>query len=190
MLARGLLDPEAPSGAPGALPDAVVTSPAHDAAARALAARSCVLLKNEGGALPLALPLADAATGTAFSGRDGVKTTTGGHGGPTLALLGDAAAAGTISGGGGSGAVAARHVVSLLEGIYRRFGLTEEDWDGASTGGNCTVEKGVDYYQVHLTRDRLASRPCYQIVLFLLFVPFPFALNSLWSFLAAVILLL
>ena len=88
-----------------------------------------VLLKNDVAVLPLTLDGAD---------------------GRTLAVLGSAAAGvGLVTGGGGSGAVVPKHAVSLLEGIYLRFGLNSSAWS-AGGDGNCTFLEGVDYYQVHV----------------------------------------
>jgi beta-glucosidase len=150
MLELGLFDHTTPSSF-GSL-KADVTSPEHRSLARGLAASSAVLLKNENGLLPLQL-----------DGSSSSSNSSGSSGG-SLVVVGDAAALGAIVGGGGSGSVVPSHVVSLLEGIFRRFGLDESSWNGeegedggnrsrsdddggGGGGGNCTFKEGVDFYQ-------------------------------------------
>ena len=98
MFAAGLFD--APP-APGATQDANVTSGAHDALARRLAAAGTVLLQNAGGLLPL-----------------------GGGGAPVAALvvLGDAAHVDPYCCGRGSGGLSPPYVVDPLAGLAARAG--------------------------------------------------------------------
>eukprot|EP01063_Lacrimia_lanifica_P022615 TRINITY_DN30158_c0_g1_i1.p1 TRINITY_DN30158_c0_g1~~TRINITY_DN30158_c0_g1_i1.p1 ORF type:complete len:732 (+),score=179.57 TRINITY_DN30158_c0_g1_i1:65-2260(+) len=83
--------------------DTDVTSDAHRALARRLAAASATLLRNEGGALPLNLAA--------------LKKRPAG----SVALIGAAAGNGAIFGGGGSGKVVPKHAVSVLEALRSRF---------------------------------------------------------------------
>lgn len=120
MESFGLMDPDTPTASGNIEADA--TSDAHRATARQLASWSSILLKNENNILPLQ----DNSNGS-------IK----------VAVLGNAAALGYISGGGGSGEVTPVHVVSLLEGIYDRYGVNSSNWGN----GSCTFLKNVDYNQ-------------------------------------------
>jgi beta-glucosidase len=80
-------------------PSSVVTSPAHTAVARAVAEQGTVLLKNDGGVLPL--------------------DTSHLH---SIAVIGDDAGQDAQSAGGGSAAVSAPYLVTPLQGITSRAG--------------------------------------------------------------------
>ena len=94
MFSAGLFDGSYP--APGAWEDANVTSPAHNALARSLAAAGTVLLKNTPGLLPL---------------RRGLSN---------LLVVGDACSLSPICCGTGSGAVPPPYLVSPLDGVKAR----------------------------------------------------------------------
>jgi beta-glucosidase len=79
---------------------AAVTSPAHAAVARKVAEQGTVLLKNDGGVLPL---------------RAG--------GARSIAVIGDDAGPGAISSGGGSASVTAPYVITPFQGIAARAGI-------------------------------------------------------------------
>ena len=116
--ALGILDtPPDPSRSPGA----DVTSPAHTALARTLAARGAVLLKNAapaGDSAPL-LPL------------DPARLPRG------VLVLGDQ----TTVAGCGSGEVQRPYVVTPFQGLYAALN------PGASRPTNCTVFSDTDYFQ-------------------------------------------
>ena len=112
--ALGLLD-AAPSPSRG--PGAPATSPAHAALARTLAARGTVLLKNEGGLLPL-----DPASPALARG---------------ILVLGDAD---TVT-GCGSGSVRAPHVTTPFQGLYAALNAN------ASRPLNCSVLQDTDFFQ-------------------------------------------
>ncbi len=80
-------------------PDTNVSTPAHTAVARTLAAASTVLLKNEG-----ALPLPSNLT--------------------SIAVIGNRCSLATLSYGGGSGQMYPAYVVTPLQGIQARAGPT------------------------------------------------------------------
>ena len=82
-------------------PRAAVTSPAHAAVARKVAEQGTVLLKNNGGVLPLR------------AGR--VRS---------IAVIGDDAGPDAISSGGGSASVTAPYVSTPFQGIAARAGIT------------------------------------------------------------------
>ena len=91
-----------------------VTSVAHNQAARDLAGRGAVLLKNDAGALPFtkaSLARARAARGDAASAAGGP---------PSIAVLGDAGSIAPIVGGTGSGRVTPPYVITALQGIANR----------------------------------------------------------------------
>ena len=99
MAALGILDPPYNNNTA----DMDVTSPAHAALARQLAAASTTLLKNEGGLLPL-LPQK--------------------NGKLTIGLIGAAAINGTaIFGGDGSGKVTPKRAVTIEEALIAHFGV-------------------------------------------------------------------
>jgi hypothetical protein len=135
MEAFGLMDPDTPTASGNIEADA--TSDAHRTVARNLAAMSSILLKNDNNILPLA------------ANTDGALK---------VAVLGNAAALGTIAGGTGSGEVKPIHVVSLLEGIYNRYGVNSTNWGN----GSCTFLKNVDYNQPnsHLVSDIGSQGQC------------------------------
>lgn len=112
--------PHPPSAAPAVLPavGANVTSEANRQLARRLAAASAVLLKNNGGLLPLSPP----RTARADAGAQG-----GPRALPTLLLVGRQAVQ-PITGGGGSGAVVPAHAKAPLTAVRERLG-------GAAAGG-------------------------------------------------------
>lgn len=125
--ALGILDaPPDPARGPGA----VATSPAHAALARTLAARGTVMLKNEGGALPL--NPADPAL------RNGIL------------LLGDE----TTVTGCGSGNVRAPHVTTPYEGLYAALNPHPPP-----RPVNCTLFPGVDFFQDGAVCKTVAPRP-------------------------------
>lgn len=102
--------------------DADVTSDAHRALARKLAAESSVLLKNKGKLLPLDL-----------SKLAGVKG--------SVAVIGLAGSDLAIYGGGGSGAVTPKTPVSIFAALVAKLG------GGGGGGGNCSVlDKDTDYF--------------------------------------------
>jgi beta-glucosidase-like glycosyl hydrolase len=104
--------------------DTDVTSPAHRALARKLAAASATLLKNDRQMLPLDL-------NTLKRGKPG-----------SVALIGGAAKGSAIYGGAGSGAVVPKAPVSIFDALSERLG--QRSTTGVS---NCTVEdEGKDYY--------------------------------------------
>jgi len=84
---------------PSGSPSAVVTSPAHAAAARAVAEQGTVLLKNAGPVLPLR------------TSRD--------H---SIAVIGPDAGSSAMTAGGGSASVTAPYVVTPYQGISHRAG--------------------------------------------------------------------
>jgi beta-glucosidase len=85
--------------APTGTADSVVTTPAHQAVGRQVAEDGTVLLKNQGGVLPLS-PTKKSS----------------------IAVIGDDAGAGALTAGGGSAAVRADSVVTPYQGIAQRAG--------------------------------------------------------------------
>lgn len=93
MFRRGLFD-----SPPGGSLDAVVTTPAHAAVARQVAEQGSVLLKNDGGLLPVGADVR------------------------SIAVVGSAGGTSVVSQGGGSARVNPPYVVSPYQGIKDRAG--------------------------------------------------------------------
>ncbi|MEW2516673.1 glycoside hydrolase family 3 C-terminal domain-containing protein [Actinacidiphila alni] len=116
--AYGLFD-----SAPGS-PGATATTPEHVATARDIAAEGTVLMKNDGGLLPL---------GTART--------------PSIAVIGAAAKEAPVTGGGGSShvPVGGSSVVTVADGIARRAGdSVRVDTVGSWTGAASSSASGSD----------------------------------------------
>ena len=103
-----------------------VTSPAHYALARKLAAESAVLLQNNNGLLPL-----DAAALIA-------------KGAGAIAVIGLAGRDAAIYGGGGSGAVTPKAPVTVFDGVLGRLGVPVPP--GPPKARCAVVDPNTDYF--------------------------------------------
>jgi beta-glucosidase len=98
-----------------------VTSPAHSALTRAIAAEAIVLLKNANNVLPLSRSIAK------------------------IGVIGKACSSSVISGGGGSGSVVPAYVVSPLQGIQHAVPSANVTYcDGSNTTTCNTLAGQVD----------------------------------------------
>ena len=143
MAALGMLDGGG-TAANGTV-DANVTSTAHTALARKLAAAAVVLLTNRPVApLPTAVSATEqqsvqqGRTEERIAARPLLPLPAGG--GYSMAVIGEAAdGAGAIFGGGGSGRVAPKHAVSILEGLRARLGDARVSFSSGSGSGGAAA---------------------------------------------------
>ena len=115
-----------------------VTSTAHTALARKMAARAVVLLTNR----PVApIILRDAAAGDGQEGRlPSPLLPLPSSGGFSVAVVGEAAAgAGAVFGGGGSGRVTPKYTVSVLEALRNHLGAASVSFSGGSGSGGAAA---------------------------------------------------